>query len=329
MGAQSRDRGLSDLTGVRLPSGAAVRIWNRFLDHLKTLSAIDVAKLPGMPSATAFNARRATHPAFAARADEVVASRKLNNSGRARITQVQWGLVEQNLKLMPVMKAIAFDGAPSPAAIFVKRRTDPRFRALMDAAPNGRIGVSKPRRSKLITRRRPAVPTLTYPYILVPRAEHADILAINDLVPQCYPEAMRADICQEVALAVIDGRVTIDELRTQREKAAWFLRKFWRDNHEDGGRAVTFEAVDDERSYDEIAASLAAKEWHQSEINDRRNAFGAFATFNAPTQIEETFAGQVRRKWVAMQESALQSGDMRDMLSIQEVEALMEGKLAA
>jgi hypothetical protein len=49
---------------------------------------------------------------------------------------------------------------------------------------------------------------LFYPYHLSAGAEGADLVcAINNLVPRSLPESVRADVCQELALAVLSGGI--------------------------------------------------------------------------------------------------------------------------
>ena len=163
---------------------------------------------------------------------------------------------------------------------------------------------------------------LAYPYIVTGRPSHSDLLAINALVPHTYPEHMRADICQEMLLAVFEDRITIDEIKSHRQEAAWFLKKFWRDNYEDAGRAVSFSMLeDDERSYDEIASSLAAKEWHENQLRDSRSAYSALRSFTAPDQLDAAWRAQVGR-WQA---SAYEQGQF---LSFDEAAEELDGDRA-
>ncbi len=314
-----RDRGLGHLTGHRLMPEAAPAVWESFLQALATRSALEVAKMPGMPSATAFNMRRESRPEFSTRADAIIASRTLSNSGRPKIAPDRLDVFLRNIKRMPVCLALAKAGAPSTAWVYKQRLRDAEFRSLLEAAPNGRELPKGPRRA-----------VLAYPYIMTRRDEHTDILAINDIVPHAFPDQMRADICQEAMLAVLEGKITIAELRANASKSAWFLRKFYRDNFECAGRAVYLSDEDEKgKSFDEIVSAIAARDWHSGEINERRRSFDAIQRFQPPTQIEDTFQGQVRRRWIAMQEAALQSGDMRDMLSFEDVAALMDEMAAA
>jgi len=311
--SDKRDRGLGHLTGVRLNREISSNVWKTFLKNLATKSALEVARLPGMPSATAFIYKRNRDPDFDERAAAVVASRRLHNSGRSRITEERWRTFEADLRRMPIFQALAVPGSPSEAAVYKRRELDPDFRRLMEVAPNGRLGIPK----------RPRIVTLVYPYIIMPRPEHEEILAINNIVPRTFPDQMRADICQEVMLAVLEGRTTIDELRKNRSKSAWFLRKFYCDNFEAAGRAVSFESMAlEDRTYDEVASSIAAKEWHVGQVNEVRSNYEAFRSFQPPTQIEDVWRGQMHRKQFEFQASGL-------LLSFEEVAALMDQRTAA
>ena len=58
---------------------------------------------------------------------------------------------------------------------------------------------------------------LCYPFvpaISTPRPEHELLMAINDAVPREIPEDRRADICQELAIAVLIGDVDVSQLGT-------------------------------------------------------------------------------------------------------------------
>lgn len=136
-----------------------------------------------------------------------------------------------------------------------------------------------------------------YPYIIRPRDEHARLLEVSALVPRGLPDHVRADICQEVMLAMFEGRVTIEELRRMKDKMRWFVTKFYRDNMEDGGRALSLTGRDDDdRSYDEVVSGIAMREWDWTQMNDKRSAHDSISMrVTAPTQIDDVYASQVRR----------------------------------
>jgi hypothetical protein len=168
-------------------------------------------------------------------------------------------------------------------------------------------GIHLPRAwSTLIVPRRQSIApaeNLSYPYILKRRPEHGDLLAVNDLVPKAYPPAMRADICQDIMLAILEGQMTLDEVKANRGNSAWFVRKFWRDNHEAAGRAISLGGGtnDDERSYDEVASSIAAKDWHSQQFEERTRFVDSYIGFQAPTQIDDVWHSQIRAAHAASQ----------------------------
>ena len=153
--------------------------------------------------------------------------------------------------------------------------------------------------SNLIAPRRELTPrriALSYPYIMTRKAEHADLLALNDLVPRAYPEHMRADICQEMMAAVLEGSVTIDEIKANLQQSAWFLKKFWMSNYEDGGRAISFQNVDDGWGADSVESRIAAKEWHHEQFAERTRFAGTVMTYAPATQVEDTWISQIHRQ---------------------------------
>lgn len=143
---------------------------------------------------------------------------------------------------------------------------------------------------------------LSYPFIAKPRPEHADLLAINEIVPKALPDQMRADVCQEIMIAILEGRTTLDALRAQKASAAYYIKKFWRDNHEDAGYAISFQSTDDDWNSDAVASSIAAKEWHAKQFADRSAANDTYRTFTPPVQFEAAWQDQVGRLQLKHQE---------------------------
>lgn len=164
--------------------------------------------------------------------------------------------------------------------------------AAWDAYRAKRLLIAK---QKLEAKKRSAAPlvALAYPYITKARDDHADILAINDIVPKFIAGDIRGDICQEIMLAVLEGRTTIDELRSRRDNATFFIKKFYHDNYEQAGRAVSFDRREDERTYDEIASSIAAKEWHWNEVETRGRYAEQLRTHSPATQISDLYEKQI------------------------------------
>lgn len=113
----------------------------------------------------------------------------------------------------------------------------------------------KRRKKKAKAARRPRTPLLSYPYITKARDEHADLLAVNRLVEKAYPEHMRADICQEIMLALLEGIVTLDGLT----KAG--VRKFVAQWNKHQGNPYGTKSLDGPRYGDEGS-------WHDTLSSD-------------------------------------------------------------
>jgi hypothetical protein len=95
---------------------------------------------------------------------------------------------------------------------------------------------------------------LAYPYIIRARDEHADLLAVNSLVPTYLPS--REDICQEIMLALWEKRITLDQLKASRSNIRMFVTSFRRDNWEASGYAVSLDQpMHDGRSWHDVLAA--------------------------------------------------------------------------
>lgn len=81
---------------------------------------------------------------------------------------------------------------------------------------------------------------LAYPYIVRKLDSHADLLAVNKLVP-AMPG--REDVCQEIMLAMWEGRVTLPQLRASVSTVRSFITFFRRLNFERSGYATSMDAV--------------------------------------------------------------------------------------
>lgn len=164
-------------------------------------------------------------------------------------------------------------------------------------------------------RNKPRV-ALAYPFIMKRRDEHTDILAVNDIVPKNIAADVRADICQEVMLAVLEGRTTIDALRARRDNAAFFIKKFYRENYEAAGHAISFDDQEDHRTYDEVASSIAAKEWHSSQRGELNRYDRTLQSFSPPTQMKDLWRAEISREQERLHAVGYH-------LSLDEVEELM------
>lgn len=66
-----------------------------------------------------------------------------------------------------------------------------------------------------------------YPYILSPaKTEGSEIvLAVNEAIPRWIPEQLRADICQDMIVAIISGELDLSDLNA---KASSYIKKMYR-----------------------------------------------------------------------------------------------------
>lgn len=94
---------------------------------------------------------------------------------------------------------------------------------------------------------------LQYPYIRHVRGEHAELLHVNSLVPRSMPDELRADVCQEIMLAIWEGRITIDELQSNPKALRSFTAQARTNNFECGGYAISLDVpMRDGRSWYDI-----------------------------------------------------------------------------
>jgi hypothetical protein len=180
--------------------------------------------------------------------------------------------------------------------------------------------------SRLLESKRPKALTarkseMAYPFINSPRTEHAELMEVNALIPRSIPDNMRADMCQEIMLAILEGRTTIDALRARSRSAAYFIRKFYHENFEQNGHALSFstggEEGDESRSYDEIAASIAAKDWHHEKVVERQTGIIPPRMFTPPNQFEAAWLDQIGRTQLSLHE-------LGEFLSREEVEEMLD-----
>lgn len=160
---------------------------------------------------------------------------------------------------------------------------------------------------------------MAYPYISKPTSDHADILAINAIVPAGMPDNVRADICQEIMIAILEGQTTIEKLRARKGTASYFIRRFYKENYEQAGNEISFSNLDDDRSYDEVAASIAAKEYRHEQISERHRHIEPMLRlpFTPPNQFEAAWNDQVGR-------FRLSRHQLGQFLSAEEAEELLE-----
>lgn len=165
--------------------------------------------------------------------------------------------------------------------------------------------------------RTPKPAALEYPYIIKPRNEHADLMVVNAIVPKGIPDNMRADMCQEILLAILEGRTSLEMLKARGGNASFFIKKFYHDNYEAGGHAISFNATNEEWNSDQIASSIAAKEWHREQFAERTAYQDTIRTFTPPTQFEAAWRDQIGRY-------QLKQHELGQFLSEEEVEEMLD-----
>jgi len=55
-------------------------------------------------------------------------------------------------------------------------------------------------------------PFLRWPFLISGRDLPSYVKQINDVIPKTLPEYIRADVCQEMALAILEGQITEEEI---------------------------------------------------------------------------------------------------------------------
>lgn len=235
-----RHAGIRDIRGrgVRLPAERAREIWEAFLDALRVMSAIEASKLPDMPSAPAFIKKRKRDVDFDQRASAIMAQRKLDNSGRKRITQLAWSNFVNLVGTVCIRELCNQPGMPSEAAVYKKRKLDPAFDAFFantfrqrrDVAIKGRLFARFPGMRLLLDRAQDQDWTVRETPVIDRSLQHQ--LAENDLyrtalaaVPPHINPNDRADIAADIVLAVLEGKLAIGEIPN---KAKEFQRQHWR-----------------------------------------------------------------------------------------------------
>jgi hypothetical protein len=150
------------------------------------------------------------------------------------------------------------------------------------------------------------------------RDEHADLLAVNAIIPKGIAENMRADMCQEIMLAILEERTTLEALRAKSANAAYFIKKFYHDNYEAGGHAISFQDTDEDWDSDSVASSIAAKEWRENQTRHDRGLIDA-RTYTPPVQFEAAWQDQIGRIHINIQQ-------LGHYLTREEVEEILESE---
>lgn len=239
MGRHAGFRGIRK-RGIRLPPERSDEIWERFLEGLSLISAIEVSKLPEMPSAPAFAKKRRRDQTFARRADAIMAARRLHNGGRKRIPAHAWASFIEQLGKVCVRELCAQAGMPSEAAVYKRRKKDATFDAVFVASYRERRRVAI---QAQLYKRFPGLKRLFDKSQDVGWSVHEerekpvgqalqDSLRRNDLyqavmavVPAHLSPTARDDIAADMMLAVLEGDLAISDLQARRKE---FERAHWK-----------------------------------------------------------------------------------------------------
>lgn len=238
MGKHAGIRGIR-ARGIRLPADRAAEIWESFLDALKVMSAIEASKLPDMPSSASFVKRRKRDSEFDRRAAAIIRERKLNNSGRKRITATAWSNFLREIGSVCVRALCERPGMPSEPAVYKRRKLDPAFDSIFaatfrerrTAAIKGRLYARFPGMRWLHDKSQdndwtqeevaPA-PVKSLQQRLSDSDIYRKALAA---VPAHINPNDRSDIASDIVLAVLEGRFQIEEAPA---RSAEFQRAHWR-----------------------------------------------------------------------------------------------------
>jgi len=134
------------------------------------------------------------------------------------------------------------------------------------------------------------VSNLAYPFIAKRTTEGDLVMQVNQLVPQSLGYD-RSDICQDILLAIIEGKTSIEKLRANRQDIRGFMRQFNKSNREQGGHAASIHS--EEWNTDEVHTMIAARNWNMGEMQGVSSAIQSFDHYQRPTQIEDVFEREV------------------------------------
>lgn len=125
-----------------------------------------------------------------------------------------------------------------------------------------RTYVGRPRRPRLIDT---APRSLFYPYLIhKPKGEGGEwdmLVAINNAVPRGLPDHIRADVCQDICVAILAGELQLEDLKGE---LRGYIRKVTKMHPLKYGD-VSWDAVissDDDRTFGDVySAEVAGHEW--------------------------------------------------------------------
>ena len=170
--------------------------------------------------------------------------------------------------------------------------------------------IAHPRQPKIL---------LNYPFFIqVDKDKDANLVAVNNLVPKSIPDHMRGDICQDILLAVYEGKVNLATLQKRPDLMKQFVSRWRKENLERSGYGMmTIDPYgDDKRSWEEQAAARA--DWDYNQRNDACSAYEAQSIpFTPATQIDDVYLQEIQREH-------LRRVDAGETLSFDEVARLVE-----
>jgi hypothetical protein len=193
---------------------------------------------------------------------EIISAKALLANGpRYGLTETWWDMrTHWRRPDIVALKALCEIGAPMIATADALGRPP---ETLIDQCD--RTGLSIPhgwdcfRRVRKRVMKPPKEPSLQYPYIRHVRGEHADLLAVNAIVPRYLPDHVRADVCQEIMLAIWQKEMTLDELREDTALVRKFTKGFYKANLEAGGHAISLDVpMRDGRSWYDVLPDPAS-----------------------------------------------------------------------
>jgi hypothetical protein len=151
--------------------------------------------------------------------------------------------------------------------------------------------LARPKKPPLL---KPQELQLSYPYIRKPRDEHALLLGVNAIIPKTLLAAMRADICQDVILAILEGEISLEGLRREPKSARWFINNFWTKNHEASGHASSLDEFGKNGQNNQDAFSYAdARDWVAGKRMQDQSGAMLRKFFEPPAQEDHLFVSQL------------------------------------
>lgn len=119
-----------------------------------------------------------------------------------------------------------------------------------------REGVTAWWREKIARKHKPREPRveLQYPYIQKPTAEHQLLLDVHHAIPAGIPHELRADLCQDLIVAVLSGETTVENIPDVIASYAKQARKILPDRWRTVSLNAVLPGTDDFRYIDSLHA---------------------------------------------------------------------------